>query len=262
MEGYMQTIAVMGSGMVKSMITLNLAVLLAKQFRTTIVDGNFVLNRIANLLGLDPETNITHYFSGDKSLRDILIRSFFGLGVVPASGGDVDLLYLEPDLVQSFFESLDELGSRTEFQLIDCPDGYTKLNNKIIQFANQILVVTPASQIALDEAFITTKILVGEQPNADINVVIYDTGNSNPQTLFDDLNLKVYNFSKRRINLAGTIRSDACLNTAGSKNPLVVEFPNSTAAIDLQAIAFNLWRISNPANQEIITKELLNDWVN
>jgi flagellar biosynthesis protein FlhG len=263
----MNIIAVMGSGISKSVIAANLAVLLAKGGkRTVILDGNFVLSRIDTLLGLNPKTNIAKFFCiKDTKLRKIIAEGPYGLKLIPASNGLMRLNKIEPEQMTDFIGSLKELERDTDYLIIDCESGLTTLAWELQRLASQILIVTKPETVAMTNAYAIARNLIAERKRLDIQIIINNfRPHENGQAIFDQANSAIEKITGRRVSLAGIVRSDPYIPDSVARQKPVVgnEFPASIAAGDLRDIAFNLWRLVDANGDQIRIRSPLNDWVN
>lgn len=75
-------------GVGKTNVSVNLAASLALAGREVmLMDADLGLANVDVLLGLEPEFDLQHVISGDKTLDEVIVPGPLGIHVVPASSG-------------------------------------------------------------------------------------------------------------------------------------------------------------------------------
>ncbi|MFP4002927.1 MAG: CpsD/CapB family tyrosine-protein kinase [Alphaproteobacteria bacterium] len=86
-QGHSFVVTSCGAGEGKTLISINLAICLAKNssYETVLVDADLRRPNVANMLGIEPEIGLEQVLMGEASLEDCLLRSEIdGLFILPA----------------------------------------------------------------------------------------------------------------------------------------------------------------------------------
>ena len=147
-------------GVGKTNITTNLAYSLAKKGKKVVVmDADLNLANVDVLLGLTPQFNIHHVFTGKKKLTDILVDGPGGFQILPASSGIMELADITEEQKHYFLSEISQLGQDLDFLLIDTAAG---INNTVIYFTlasqERIIVLSP-EPTSLTDAYAMIKVL-------------------------------------------------------------------------------------------------------
>ena len=139
-------------GVGKTNISVNLAVQLAREgHRTGIFDADLGLANINILLGIAPEHNLADVISGEKQLRDILIRDPSGIDIIPGGSGVTALANLAPDRLMQLISSFSCLKDY-DYLFFDTSAG---ISHDVLSFSIQrleiaSLAVTPVASGVTD----------------------------------------------------------------------------------------------------------------
>lgn len=147
-------------GVGKTNIVTNLAYALARKGKKVLVlDADLNLANVDVLLGLTPQFNLHHVFTGEKKIRDILVDAPGGFQILPASSGIMEMAELNEEQKLYFLEEIADLGHTIDIMLIDTAAG---INNTVIYFTlaaqERVIVLTP-EPTSLTDAYAMIKVL-------------------------------------------------------------------------------------------------------
>ena len=147
-------------GVGKTNIVTNLAYALARKgLKVLVLDADLNLANVDVLLGLTPQFNLHHVFTGEKRLRDILVNAPGGFQILPASSGIMEMAELSEEQKLYFLEEIADLGQSLDMMLIDTAAG---INNTVIYFTlaaqERVIVLTP-EPTSLTDAYAMIKVL-------------------------------------------------------------------------------------------------------
>ena len=160
-------------GVGKSNIVLNAGLALARRGRrVAIFDGDLGLASINVLLGMAPRFDLRHVMSGERRLRDIVLRGPHGISVVPAGAGVAELANLDHADRESLLEQLRDLEEDVDFLLVDTGAGISDTVLNLVVASDEAVVVTRPEPTALADAYALIKVIVREAPTYPFHVLV------------------------------------------------------------------------------------------
>jgi flagellar biosynthesis protein FlhG len=160
-------------GVGKSNIVLNAGLALARRGRrVAIFDGDLGLASINVLLGMAPRFDLRHVMSGERRLRDIVLRGPHGIAVVPAGAGVAELANLSHDDRESLLGELRDLEEGVDFLLVDTGAGISDTVLNLVVASDEAVVVTRPEPTALADAYALIKVIVREAPTYPFHILI------------------------------------------------------------------------------------------
>jgi len=147
-------------GVGKTAVVSNVAVSLAKQGKKVlIIDADLGLANVDVVLGLSPEYNLNHFFSGERTLKEVMVEGPHGIKVLPAGSGVQEFTRLDGQLKMRLIDSLDALEEQFDVVLIDTEAGISDNVTYFNVAAQDILVVTTPEPTAITDAYALMKLL-------------------------------------------------------------------------------------------------------
>ncbi len=226
-----------------SVLALNVAILLAKRGeRVVILDGNFGLGNLNQLLGPSPRYDLRHVLAGERRLRDILLRGPHGLLIIPAGSGVAELANLDESGREMLLEQLEEIEQGVDFLLIDAGAGISDTVLNLIMASDETIVVTRQEPTALTNAYALMKVIVQHRPTYPFHLLINLVKNAaQAQLIYDSLAQILIKFLGYRPGYAGFVVGDANVRRSVMRQvPFVLEAPWSPAAKCLSAFVEKL----------------------
>lgn len=147
-------------GVGKTAVVSNVAVSLAKQGKKVlIIDADLGLANVDVVLGLSPEYNLNHFFSGERTLKEVMVEGPYGIKVLPAGSGVQEFTRLDGQLKMRLIDSLDALEEQFDVVLIDTEAGISDNVTYFNVAAQDILIVTTPEPTAITDAYALMKLL-------------------------------------------------------------------------------------------------------
>ncbi|MDH3251619.1 MAG: MinD/ParA family protein [Ignavibacteria bacterium] len=229
-------------GVGKSMIALNLAVLLSSNGKSVLLfDGDITLGNIDIMLGSVPRFTAAHVLRDGMDIEDVVTHPFPGLALLSSGGADDPIELSIPDQSR-LLERMCTLEDQVDVVVIDTPAG---LNNVIVAyslFADATLAVTTCEPTAIMDAYALIKAVSREKSNHPIGVIMNAVRVPREgDEAMEKLARAVTHFLSRTVDSAGFIPFDDHVSKAVIRQqPLVQAFPRSGAALSLASISQRL----------------------
>lgn len=146
----------------KSNVAANLAYLLARQGRKTVLaDLDLGMANLDILLGLAPARTVRHLLEGRAALEDVLVAGPGGMRFLPGASGVASLADLDPSGRDRLLAHLEALERGAEILLLDVGAGIGAGVLSLVSAADEVLLVTTPEPTALLDAFAVLKVLAG-----------------------------------------------------------------------------------------------------
>ncbi|MDP2106243.1 MAG: MinD/ParA family protein, partial [Desulfobulbaceae bacterium] len=216
-------------GVGKSNLTTNLAYSLAKRGKKVLVlDADLNLANVDILLGLTPKYNLHHMFSGEKTLKEVMITGPAGILILPGSSGIMELANLTEAQKLYFLSEMEELNQKLDIMLIDTAAG---INANVVYFnlaAQERIVLLTPEPTSLTDAYALIKVLSTRHDVKRFSIVVNQAASEREAlAVFRQLSLVCDQFlGTLSLDFLGHIPYDKKLITAVRNQRLVSElFP-------------------------------------
>jgi flagellar biosynthesis protein FlhG len=228
-------------GVGKTNVVANLALALSRMDkRVLILDADLGLGNMDVLLGLNPRYTLQHVFTGEKSLKDVIIDAPGGFYLLPAASGIQDLTDLDPTQRILLMDELNLIQDQFDVLLIDTGAGISS-NVMYFNFAamEKVVIVTddPAS---LTDAYALIKVLTTKYQQRKFKILVNSSRNGeDANRIYRNLSLVVDKFlGSPSIDYLGFIPYDEHIQKAVRKQKTVLQiYPNTSASRSFIAIA-------------------------
>ncbi|PVZ66809.1 MinD/ParA family protein [Pelagibaculum spongiae] len=157
-----QVIGITGGkgGVGKTNVSVNLAVSLAKMGRRVmLMDADLGLANVDVLLGLHAKANLSHVFSGEAELRDILLDGPGGIKIVPASSGTQHMTQLSNSEHAGLIRGFSELAIDTDVLIVDTAAGISDTVVNFLRACQHVVMVVCDEPTSITDAYALMKLL-------------------------------------------------------------------------------------------------------
>lgn len=237
-------------GVGKTALVSHLAVVLARMGKKVLViDADLGLANIDVILGLAPEYTLNHFFSGERSLSEIMVEGPEGIKVLPAGSGIQQLAHLDADQKLRFINEFDSLHDEVEIVLIDTEAGISENVTFFTSAAHEVLVVTSPEPTSITDAYALMKLLAMQYHQRSFHLVVNQAADSNEGLdVYKKLTVVANRYLDISIDYLGALPSDKRMREAVRKQKTMLEFcPESKLNAGIESLAQGL--IASPVSQ-------------
>ena len=227
-------------GVGKTNVSVNLAVALANQNQEVmLLDADMGMANVDVLLGLNPEYDLSHVISGERTLEEVIVEGPAGVKIVPGSSGMSNMANLTSTQHAGLINAFSELGSVIDVLVVDTGAG---ISDSVISFcraAQEIVVVVCDEPASITDAYAFIKVMSRETNNDRFQVLANMAHTPREgRELFLKLSKATDRFLDVMLTFMGSIPFDTQLRKAVQHQRAVVEaFPRSASANALKKLA-------------------------
>ncbi len=234
-------------GVGKTNISINLALAYAQLGKKVIVmDADLGLANVNVVLGIIPKYNLYHLVRRQKTMRDIILDTNYGIQIVAGASGFSKIANLADAERENFIEELSALSS-ADVIIIDTSAG---VSNNVLAFvaaADDALIVTTPEPTAITDAYGIIKIIATEIDYLNIGLKLI-VNRVRSVTEGKKVAERVINIAGQFLNLKidylGYVYDDPTVQQAVLRQkPFMVADPSSKAAICVRHIVGRLEKV-------------------
>ncbi len=234
-------------GVGKTNISINLALAYANLGKKVIVmDADLGLANVNVVLGIIPKYNLYHVIRKQKTMKDIILDTNYGIQIVAGASGFSKIANLTDDEREVFIEELSEL-SNADVIIIDTSAGVSNNVLSFIAAADDALIVTTPEPTAITDAYGIIKIIATEIENMNLGLKLI-VNRVKSVTEGKKVAERVINIAGQFLNLKvdylGYVYDDPIVSSSVLKQkPFIVVDPNSKPAICVKHLVGRLEKV-------------------
>lgn len=230
-------------GVGKTMIAVNIALLLAEQGRRVlVVDADLGLANVDVVLGMQSSRHIGHLLHGDFGPEDVAAVGPMGVRVISGGSGLKELAEAGSLERSVLLEKLRAYYGEFEYVIIDTSPG---IRDDVIDFlgdADDLLLVTTPEPTSLRDSYALVKTLYRRAPALNIRLVINmaasDEDAERSVSILNEVTLK---FLGRSYDMWHYVQNDPVIpRTIHAGKPVVAAYPRSSSAVCLRRLVGQL----------------------
>jgi flagellar biosynthesis protein FlhG len=227
-------------GVGKTTVAVNLAVALSMAGkRVALLDADMGLANAQIALGSRSPFNVSHLLSGEKTLREIMVKTEDGVHLVPGASGRRDMAGISEAQVASIIHAFDEVADEFDFVIVDVAAGISPSVMSFLAACHRRYVVLRDEPSSIADAYGTIKVMTSEL-GLDEVYLIPNMMNSQASgwQLFKRMNEVCTRFLGRSVNYLTSVEADDLIFAALRKYKPVLSFAQgSSGARDFRRMA-------------------------
>jgi len=164
------TVASGKGGVGKTNISTNLALAYGKLGKKVVLmDADLGLANVNVVLGIIPKYNLYHLIRRQKTMKDIIMDTGYGIQIVAGASGFAKIANLTDDERDSFIKELTSL-SFADVIIIDTSAGVSKNVLSFVAAADEAIIVTTPEPTAITDVYGIIKIIATELDNVGLGI--------------------------------------------------------------------------------------------
>jgi flagellar biosynthesis protein FlhG len=182
-------------GVGKTNLSVNMALAFARLGRKVVVmDADLGLANVNVMLNMIPKYNLYHVIKKQKTIREILVETEYGISIVAGASGFSQIANMSEEDRKEFINELNTL-SNADIIIIDTSAGVSSNVLDFIAAADDAIIITTPEPTAITDAYGIIKIIATE----------YDTLNMGLKLVVNRAKgaADAKNVANRMINIAG-----------------------------------------------------------
>ena len=231
-------------GVGKTWLSITLCHALARAGqRTLLFDGDLGLANVDIQLGLAAPKDLGGVLAGRHRLGEATFAyQEGGFDIIAGRSGSGSLASLAPDRLAALTAELAELAPRYQRIVLDLGAGVERTVRQLAAGAGTCLVIATDEPTSMTDAYAFIKLMLLQKPRADLRVVVNMAASEHEgERTYATLRKACESFLKAVPPLAGIVRRDGKIKQAiRNQAPLLVRYPNTEAATDVEALARRL----------------------
>jgi flagellar biosynthesis protein FlhG len=157
-------------GVGKTNIAINLALAYAELGkRVVVMDADLGLANVNVVLGIIPKYNLYHLIRRQKTMKDIIQDTRYGIQIVAGASGFSKIANLSEEERGKFIAELQEL-SAADVLIVDTGAGVSNNVLSFIAAADDVIIVTTPEPTAITDAYGIIKIIATEIDNLSLGL--------------------------------------------------------------------------------------------
>lgn len=227
-------------GVGKTTISVNLAVALALAGkRVALLDADMGLANAQIALGSRSPYNVSHLLAGERSLREIMVKTEDGVMLVPGASGRRDMAGISDSQVATIINAFDEVADELDFVIVDVAAGISPSVMSFLAACHRRYIVLRDDPSSIADAYGTIKVMTSEMGLDEVYLVPnMVSSQASGWQLFKRMNDVCTRFLGRSVNYLTSIEADDLIFSALRKYKPVLSFaPGSSGARDFRRMA-------------------------
>jgi flagellar biosynthesis protein FlhG len=227
-------------GVGKTNLSVNMALAFARLGKkVTVMDADLGLANVNVMLNMIPKYNLYHVIKKQKTIREILVETEYGISIVAGASGFSQIANMGEDDRKDFISELETL-TNADIIIIDTSAGVSSNVLDFIAAADDAVIITTPEPTAITDAYGIIKIIATEYDSLNMGlklVVNRAKGAAEAKSVADRMINIAGQFLNLKVDYLGFIYDDhAVPNAVLRQKPFMVVDPKCKASICVQHI--------------------------
>jgi flagellar biosynthesis protein FlhG len=227
-------------GVGKTNVSVNMALAYARLGKKVVVmDADLGLANVNVMLNLIPKFNLYHVIRKQKTMREIMVDTEYGISIVAGASGFSKIANLNDEERQEFIDELETL-SNADIIIIDTSAGVSDNVLDFIAAADDAVIITTPEPTAITDAYGIIKIIATEidSLNMGLRLVVNRVKSAaEAKKVADRMTGIAGQFLNLKVEYLGFIYDDAMVSQAVIRQkPFMVIDPKCKASLCVQHI--------------------------
>ena len=227
-------------GVGKTNIAVNIAIAYARMGkRVTVMDADLGMGNVHVILNFIPKFSLYHVMRRQKTMKEILTETEYGISIVACASGISELANLSPDERQNFINEIDSL-TNTDIIIIDTSAGVSNNVLDFITVADDAIIIATPDPTSITDAYGVVKIIATKYDslNIDIKLVVNQVKSAaSAKKIADRMTHIAGQFLNLKMEYLGFIYEDMTVaNAVHELKPFMVTNPKCKASLCIQHI--------------------------
>jgi flagellar biosynthesis protein FlhG len=227
-------------GVGKTNLSVNMALAFARLGKKVIVmDADLGLANVNVMLNMIPKYNLYHVIKKQKTIREILVETEYGISIVAGASGFSQIANMGEEDRKDFISELDSL-SNADIIIIDTSAGVSSNVLDFIAAADDAVIITTPEPTAITDAYGIIKIIATEYDSVNMGlklVVNRSKSAAQAKNVADRMINIAGQFLNLKLDYLGFIYDDVSVSHAVLRQkPFMVVDPKCKASICVQHI--------------------------
>jgi flagellar biosynthesis protein FlhG len=227
-------------GVGKTNVSVNLSVALSDAGkRVMLLDADLGLANVDVLLGLRPESNLSHVIDGKRTLEEVIVKGPSGIMVVPAASGVKRLAELSSMENAGLIRAFSELNHDIDTLIIDTAAGINESVTSFSRAAQEVVVVVCDEPASITDAYALIKVLSTDFGLHRFRVLANQVQSAQEgRDLFSKISRVTDRYLDVTLEFMGVVPHDDYLRKAVRKQrPVVQAYPRSRSSLAFKNLA-------------------------
>jgi flagellar biosynthesis protein FlhG len=227
-------------GVGKTNVSVNMALAYARLGKKVVVmDADLGLANVNVMLNMIPQFNLYHVIRKQKTMREIMVETEYGISIVAGASGFSKIANLNDQERQEFIDELETL-SNADIIIIDTSAGVSDNVLDFIAAADDAVIITTPEPTAITDAYGIIKIIATEIDNLNMGlklVVNRVKSAADAKKVADRMTSIAGQFLNLKVEYLGFIYDDTMVSQAVIRQkPFMVIDPKCKASLCVQHI--------------------------
>jgi flagellar biosynthesis protein FlhG len=227
-------------GVGKTNLSVNMALAFARLGKKVIVmDADLGLANVNVMLNMIPKYNLYHVIKKQKTIRDILVETEYGISIVSGASGFSQIANMSDEDRRDFINELNTL-SNADIIIIDTSAGVSSNVLDFIAAADDAVIITTPEPTAITDAYGIIKIIATEYDTLSMGLKLVVNRAKNvaeAKNVADRMINIAGQFLNLKVDYLGFIFDDPAVSHAVLRQkPFMVVDPKCKASICIQHI--------------------------